>query len=228
MTGKTTYIYITYTIAALLLLQKPAHAQEPAVKVTVTPANDTLAKPVLFKSTQLAGTSFDDRIMVKFAERRTPAATGFYYFMSKTNIYGNALVPAGLLVGGVIGHDKQMRQNALYVASNSIISYAAVLLIKRLVKRPRPFRGNYRIFPVYIAGDYSFPSGHSSSSFSTATALSLVYPKWYVIAPSALWAGSVAYSRMYMGLHYPSDVATGSLIGIGTSVYLNTIRNRVQ
>ncbi|WP_345955171.1 phosphatase PAP2 family protein [Mucilaginibacter sp. PAMB04168] len=174
------------------------------------------------------GRSLDDRIMIHLAENRTPERTGFYYFMSKTNIYGNLLTPAGLLIGGTISNDKAMRQNALYVASSSAISYGTILLIKRIFKRPRPFRGNFRIVPVYIAGDYSFPSGHASSSMSTATSLSMLYPKWYVIAPAFLWAGSVSYSRMYLGLHYPSDVATGTLIGAGTSVYLNTIRNRVQ
>ncbi|WP_342647282.1 phosphatase PAP2 family protein [Mucilaginibacter sp. CSA2-8R] len=170
----------------------------------------------------------DDRIMMNLADSRTPAKTDFYYTMSKTNLYGNALVPAGLLVGGLIDNNKEMRQNALYVASSSVISYGLVLLVKKLVKRPRPFRGNFRVIPVYIAGDYSFPSGHASSSISTATALSIAYPKWYVMAPAFLWAGSVTYSRMYLGLHYPSDVTVGALAGAGTAVYFNTIRKRMQ
>ncbi|CAM3857170.1 phosphatase PAP2 family protein [Mucilaginibacter galii] len=223
MTCKATCLFLSFTIYALLLL-KPAQAQPGVV---VTPNNDTVTYRVPV-STLIAGKTFDDRIMVSLARNRTPEGTGFYYFMSKTNIYGNALVPAGLLIGGALNHDKEMRQNALYVASSSVFSYGAVLLIKRLIKRPRPFRGNFRIIPVYIAGDYSFPSGHSSSSVTTATALSLAYPKWYVIAPAALWASSVAYSRMYLGLHYPSDVATGTLMGAGTAVYFNTIRKRVQ
>lgn len=223
MTHNTTCLYLSCILFALMLSQT-VHAQPGVV---VTPDNDTITYRVPV-STLLAGTTFDDRIMVNLARNRTPAGSGFYYFMSKTNIYGNALVPAGLLVGGVLNHDKEMRQNALYVTSSSVLSYAAVLIIKRLVKRPRPFRGNFKIIPVYIAGDYSFPSGHSSSSVSTATALSLAYPKWYVIAPSVLWASSVAYSRMYLGLHYPSDVATGTLMGAGTAVYFNTIRKRVQ
>jgi len=206
MTKYQPHIYIITTIFALLLCA-PVRAQ--------------ISQPTILRQV-------DTDIMVNFAENRTPAKTDFYYFMSKTNLIGNALVPASLLIGGTLGNDKEMRQNALYVASSSVLSYGAVLLIKKLLKRPRPFRGNYRIVPVYIAGDYSFPSGHSSSAFSTATSLSMAYPKWYVIAPAAVWAGTVAYSRMYLGLHYPSDVATGTLMGAGTAVYLNTIRNRVQ
>jgi membrane-associated phospholipid phosphatase len=170
----------------------------------------------------------DDRIMISLADHRTPKATGFNYFMSQTNMYGDILIPAGLLAGGIIDNNKQMRQNALYVASSTLISYGAISLVKRLIKRPRPYKGNFRIVPVYLPNEYSFPSGHSASSVSTATSLSLAYPKWYVIAPAALWAGSICYSRMYLGVHYPSDVGTGALVGAGTAVYLNTIRNRIQ
>jgi len=225
MTKSHQYIFLIFTIALLICLQDHAHAQEGII---VTPTNDTLVKPQLPMSSRIAGSTLDDRIMIKFADNRTPRQTSFNYFISKTNLYGNALVPAGLLIGGTISNNREMRQNALYVASSSALSYVAVLIIKRLVKRPRPFRGNFRIFPVYIAGEYSFPSGHAASSVSTATALAMAYPKWYVIAPAALWAGSVSYSRMYLGLHYPSDVATGALLGAGTSVYLNTVRKRVQ
>jgi undecaprenyl-diphosphatase len=72
--------------------------------------------------------------------------------------------------------------------------------------------------------DPSFPSGHTSSAFNTATFICLTYPKWYVIAPAALWATSVAYSRMYLGVHYPSDVLAGAVLGAGTAYltyYLN-------
>ena len=70
----------------------------------------------------------------------------------------------------------------------------------------------------------SFPSGHTSLAFTTATALSLKYPKWYIIAPSYLWASSVGYSRMNLGVHYPSDVVAGALLGAG-SAYVTYIVN---
>jgi undecaprenyl-diphosphatase len=72
--------------------------------------------------------------------------------------------------------------------------------------------------------EYSFPSGHTSSSFSAVTALSRAYPKWYVIAPSFLWAASVGYSRMYLGVHYPTDVTAGAVLGVGTSFAMGWLR----
>ena len=62
------------------------------------------------------------------------------------------------------------------------------------------------------------PSGHTSSVFATATSLSMAYPKWYVVVPSFVWAGSVGYSRMHLGVHYPSDVIIGALVGSGSAI----------
>ena len=62
-----------------------------------------------------------------------------------------------------------------------------------------------------------------------ATSLSIRYPKWYVIAPSALWACSVGFSRMNEGVHYPSDVIAGAFIGAGCAVmniYVNRALNK--
>ena len=52
-----------------------------------------------------------------------------------------------------------------------------------------------------------------------AGSLSLQYPKWYVILPSYLYAGTVAYSRMDLGVHYLTDIAGGILIG-SSSAYM--------
>jgi membrane-associated phospholipid phosphatase len=167
---------------------------------------------------------WDDRVMINLAERRTPKKTGILLFLSNTYRYGDVGIPAGLLIGGVIGSDRQMRENALYVASSTAISYGLTELLKLVVKRPRPFVQNIHIVPVYRAIGTSFPSGHTSSTIATATALSVAYPKWYVIAPAFLWAGSVSYSRMYLGVHYPTDVAGGALLGAGTAVSLSFLK----
>jgi len=166
----------------------------------------------------------DDQIMIDLQNQRTPEQTGIFLFLSKTHLYGDIGVPAGLLAGGIIGNDKQMRQNSLYVASSTLLSSGLTFLIKHIVKRPRPFVQNINIVPVYRAGSTSFPSGHTSSSFATATALSRAYPKWYVIAPAFLWAGSVSYSRMYLGVHYPTDVAAGAALGVGSTFILQSLK----
>lgn len=168
---------------------------------------------------------FDDKIMLDLAASRTAGQTEVMLFLSRSYKYIDVGVPAGLLIGGIIGNNNQMRQNALYIASSTAISYGAMLLIKHITKRRRPFVQNINIVSVYRASGTSFPSGHATSTFSTATALSRAYPKWYVIAPSYLWAGSVAYSRMYLGVHYPTDITAGGILGTGTALLLQPIKN---
>lgn len=167
---------------------------------------------------------FDTRIMVDLSEHRTPGQTGFFMFLSKYNNLVNVAVPTGVLAAGIINNDKGTRQNALYIASSSAVNFLVTTVIKKLAKRPRPFLGKIKINAVYQPGSTSFPSGHASSSFTTATALSQVYSKWYVIAPAYLWAGSVSYSRMYLGVHYPTDVATGAILGTGTALSMKFIQ----
>lgn len=169
---------------------------------------------------------FDDRVMMNLAQHRTPEKTGVMLFLSNTYRYGDIGVPAALLAGGIIGKDREMRENALYVFSSTAITYGLTELIKHIVKRPRPYIQNIKIVPVYQASGTSFPSGHTSTTFSTATALSIAYPKWYVIAPAFLWAGSVGYSRSYLGVHYPTDVAAGAVLGAGTAVGLSFMKGK--
>lgn len=167
---------------------------------------------------------YDDQVLLDLAQSRTPQQTGVYMFLSRNYQIINAAIPAGLLAGGLIANDKEMRQNAMYVVSSTLVTYGLNAIIKGLVKRQRPFIRNINIVPVYEANRYSFPSGHTSSTMATATALSIAYPKWYVIAPSFIWAGATSYSRMYLGVHYPTDVAAGLVLGPATAVSLQFLR----
>jgi len=167
---------------------------------------------------------FDDQVMIDIQNTRTPEQTDVFLFLTNTYRYGDIGVPAGLFVGGVLGHNEQMRQNSLFVASSTAMSYGLEYLIKHIVKRRRPFVQNHDIIAVYRAGSTSFPSGHAATTFSTATALSMAYPKWYVIAPSFLWAASVSYSRMYLGVHYPTDVAAGAALGAGSALTMSFLK----
>lgn len=87
------------------------------------------------------------------------------------------------------------------------------LILKHLAARPRPCWINTGIdMLVAIPKDYSFPSGHSMVSFAAAVAM-LQYDKRMGI-PAVILAALIALSRLYLYVHFPSDVLVGTLMGI--------------
>ncbi|MBN9300068.1 MAG: phosphatase PAP2 family protein [Filimonas sp.] len=124
--------------------------------------------------------------------------------------------PVALLAYGLIKHDEKTKLNAYEAIGSLAISTAVMEGLKFSINRSRPAETYPNdVFPYKDEHGKSFPSGHTSLAFATATTLSLEYKKWYIVVPAYLWAGSVGYSRMYLGVHYPSDVLGGAIVGTG-------------
>ncbi len=85
--------------------------------------------------------------------------------------------------------------------------------LKPVIHAPRPFQRDAQARVVgHRPNDYSFPSGHAAASFAAAVALSRAWP-----AGTVVWfalAAFIAYTRIYLGVHYPIDAACGALVGI--------------
>ena len=137
--------------------------------------------------------------------------------LSSTSKYICVGVPVGFFVAGLIHDNKDLKQKAAYTAATILLNTATTTLLKNIVKRERPYKVYTGIFPDQIESDYSFPSGHTSSAFATATSLAITTKKWYVALPAFAWSASVGYSRIYLGQHYPSDVLMGALVGTSSA-----------
>lgn len=150
--------------------------------------------------------------------------------ISQTEPYVAIGVPVAMAVASWIKHDKDLLKDALYVGTSVAGAFVVTYGMKYLVDRERPYdRWPDRVHVYSRENSPSFPSGHTATAFALATSLCVRYPKWYVIAPSALWACSVGVSRMNEGVHYPSDVLAGAAIGAGcavVNVYVNRWLNR--
>lgn len=150
--------------------------------------------------------------------------------ISQTEPYVAIGVPVAMAVASWIKHDKELLKDALYVGTSVAGAFVVTYGMKYLVDRERPYdRWPDRVHAYSRENSPSFPSGHTATAFALATSLCVRYPKWYVIAPSALWACSVGVSRMNEGVHYPSDVLAGAAIGAGcavVNVYVNRWLNR--
>jgi membrane-associated phospholipid phosphatase len=128
-------------------------------------------------------------------------------------------VPVLLFGISLIKKDSFTRQRSFYIGASVLTSIMISNIVKYSVNRPRPFVTYPFIEKLSSGGSPSFPSGHTSDAFALATSISIAYPKWYVIIPSFAWAGAVGYSRMDLGVHYPSDVLMSAIIASG-SAYL--------
>jgi membrane-associated phospholipid phosphatase len=140
-------------------------------------------------------------------------------FQFVTNISGFFSISISLLLLsiGLIRKDISLKFKGLYVLGTLIITALISTSLKYSISRPRPFVTYSFIEKLTSGGNPSFPSGHTSDAFALAAALSIVFPKWYVLAPAFLWAGVIGYSRMDLGVHYPSDVLLGAIIGTSSA-----------
>ncbi|HEY5882414.1 MAG TPA: phosphatase PAP2 family protein [Nakamurella sp.] len=130
---------------------------------------------------------------------------------------------------GVLGRQRGRRaalEGALAIGATS----AAVNLgIKPIARRRRPDRASPTPDDtrfVSMPKSTSFPSGHSASAFAFAYAVGRHLPGLAV--PIRLLAGAVAYSRVHTGVHYPGDVAIGSVVGAGTAAMVAAACDRIS
>ena len=133
-------------------------------------------------------------------------------------------VPVSMGTAALIRKDEELLKNAIYVGASLAANTGLTYALKYSINRERPYDKYLGLNIPYPESSPAFPSGHSSIAFATATSLTLKYPKWYVAAPSYFWACSVGYSRMNLGVHYPSDVLAGALLG-ASSAYITYLVN---
>jgi len=161
--------------------------------------------------------SLDLKVYESIHVNRNPSLDGTMHGISVTAYPLTLAVPLGQFLYSIAKHDEKSIENAAQSVGAIIIAAAFTYGVKYTVQRDRP----YITHPQYIPYEYdtspSMPSGHTSMAFATATSLSLEYKKWYVVVPSFLYAGAVAYCRIHLGQHYPSDVLVGAVIGAGSS-----------
>lgn len=89
------------------------------------------------------------------------------------------------------------------------------LLLKGLVSRPRPFLEVEGLLPLISAPDpHSFPSGHTTGAVAAAAAWWKLVPKKWIRYSGAAMALCMGLSRLYVGVHYPTDVLGGACVGL--------------
>jgi anti-anti-sigma factor len=161
--------------------------------------------------------TFDHALFDRVARTRTPWLDRFMPALSLSANYSRlwvAIAAVLALTGGRRGRRAALRGLGSIALTSPVVNVG----IKRLIRRPRP---SLRRVPLARRlrtqpATTSFPSGHAASAAAFAVGAASEMPRAAV--PLGVLAGTVAYSRVYVGVHYPLDVLTGAAMGAGVAL----------
>lgn len=117
---------------------------------------------------------------------------------------------------------KYRKYGMMIVFAVLLAAFIGEVVLKNLVERVRPCNIN-TVFPILIPRptDFSFPSGHTSSSFAAATIIWKAKRKFGILA--LLLASFIAFSRLYLYVHYPTDILAGLVLGLLCALTVNAV-----
>lgn len=123
-----------------------------------------------------------------------------------------ALVASGA-VGVFLAGSRRVKVGVLQVLAAMAMAFVLAHLGQYLIASDRPFVLGLGTQWLPHKASHSFPSTHASVSFAFAVATALVARRWYWTLAALAVAALVSWSRVYLGLHFPSDILAGALMG---------------
>ncbi|MBS1494896.1 MAG: phosphatase PAP2 family protein [Bacteroidetes bacterium] len=173
----------------------------------------------------------DIRIFRSINNNRSHFLDKFISITDKT-VFPAAIVTPITMFAFARGNKNIYDENSsVLLGVSEVTSLGLTLGIKKIVKRKRPFVTLPKVYSSENnspTDDYSFPSSHTSTVFSMATALTLRYnDSPLLIAGAYTYAMIVSYGRIYLGVHYPSDVLAGAVVGAGGAILIYSIRTEI-
>jgi undecaprenyl-diphosphatase len=161
----------------------------------------------------MAPASIDVRIVEWAAAHRYGPLNGFFVALGTVEKLGLIWALMAFVLGLLIR--RRLRPAVVLAGATLLTTFAADSVsfgLKDLVNRARPADAHAQIHPLYVVHSSSFPAGHAATAFAGATVLSYVAPR---LTPLFLvLAAAIGLSRIYVGVHYPTDVLAGAAIGV--------------
>ena len=154
---------------------------------------------------------FEVSILLWIQENLRGVLDGFWVFITHLGDGGYLWIAIGV----ALLLFKKTRSVGISVLLALLINLCITnISLKNIIARPRPFNVNPELMtPIKHPSSFSFPSGHTSGSFTAALVLFHLMPK-KIGVPAVVLATMIGFSRMYVGVHYPTDVLGGIVVGI--------------
>ncbi len=162
----------------------------------------------------------------------------FDFLMPAITNFGSFIAMIIVCILMYIFGGENTRKVALIGLAALLLANVAVYLLKIIVAEPRPFLVLPNVIQLVSVGEsYGFPSGHAASSFAACMVIGLKYrlhikgKTYRVLYPILAFASVIAFSRVYVGVHYPLDVIFGAILGIVSAllvIYLGWDSNLVD
>ena len=157
--------------------------------------------------------SIDDRIVEWAAAHRYGPLDGFFVALGTVEKLGLIWAVMAFVLGLLMR--RGLRNAGVLALATLLTTFAADSVsfgVKDLVNRTRPADAHAQIHPLYVVHSSSFPAGHAATAFAGATLLSYFTPR---LSPLfVVLAAAIGFSRIYVGVHYPTDVLAGAAIGV--------------
>ena len=156
-------------------------------------------------------TTWDLQVLAKIHSFSSPQLDTFFKYITQTASFSFMCVLLVLLLA--YQHTRRLGKQAL-VAELLQLAVGSYFL-KQLIARPRPFVIDSTIELIVKAPQsYSFPSGHTSTAFALALVVIFSNCPKYIKITAFVWALIIGFSRLYLQVHFPTDVFFGALLGL--------------
>lgn len=173
----------------------------------------TLLLFTLFVPSALWAENPDVALLRILNSQRDPSLDNFYTAVTDSAPWVAFTLPALLMIYFYFRRNKRKSTGALAALVSVGVAALASTILKFWIDRPRPFITHEFVEKLSTGGSPSFPSGHTTDAFAVAVVITLLARRWWIAMPAFFWAALVGYSRIHLGVHYPSDVVAGALIG---------------